>query len=221
VKPCGNEKNTLEFSLYPFQRLVYKLTNAQEWKVREIAASTFAGLLDLEDCLDAVRQITNSIGADSGCNDMHGTCLQISAILNINLGMIIQLDENNLIVIIKILSQIMTVLLVEKFSVARDVFLGIILQNQGLLNLSNTEEGRKLLSDVYKMSRSICSGRKSTKFCPNFVFEKSWKFAVQEALELENLDHINRIICDCDIRGIDYLLKTINSLCNESKALLK
>jgi hypothetical protein len=208
-------------SLKPFQGLVFKLTKAQEWKVREIAANTFSGLINPKDLNNSLDMIVTSISEDSGSNDIHGSCLQIDSLLAVHLVHQKDFSDSDsyesLISILKRLSQILKT---DRFSVGRSVYLQIINRYYKSLCLQETSSGLQLLESSVEISKSVLVGTLSSIYCPDYIFDHCWFIIILSVVLKNNLT----VICDLlnfdsvSIRNIDNCFQNLLKL---DKTVLK
>lgn len=194
-------------SLKPFQDLVFKLTRSQEWKVREIAANTYSGLISSNELLSSLNMILTSISEDSPSNDIHGSCLQIESLFAVHL--VHQKDflgPESHEFMISILKRLAVILKTDRFSVGRSVFLQIIALYYQPLCLQDTMSGMQLLELTVEISTGLLDGRLSSIFCPDYIFDNCWLILILSAVKKNNLTFIYEILnahLGPSIRNID------------------
>jgi hypothetical protein len=220
VKPFGNETPDTHFSLFPFEELVRACASAVQWKVREISASTLAVLVDPSRASSTVKSIISSISDSVSSSFMHGSLLQIEAILECHSKDCLVNEPNFLNSIAFELLKLKEILNHQHFSVGRFVFLRIIKNNfLQITSLPDSKNSMELLKYGVMLSFHVLSGTSSAKLCPNYMYQVAASIVSHEYVFPRYIDKIEDTLKRADKMIVNqillalangYMLHTIN-----------
>jgi hypothetical protein len=162
LKPFGNETENTLYSLRPFETLVLKCAKAVQWKAREISARTVGSLVNSTRVLHVIEEIASRNSKNSTNCFLHGSLLQIEALLYHHFDDCIEEESSFVSKLNLVLSSFLPLLAVQRFSVARYVFLRIVQDYR--MHIDHI-----LIQKTQNIAVGVFFGNLSTKFCPDYI----------------------------------------------------